>query len=113
MINLLVVDDEEPFRRLLKKELTRKGYAVEVVPDGSDALRLLQDKFFDVILLDVVMPGIDGISLMKKLKEDSGTTSPGRVADRGEFRWPQGGLRRYKSDFHGHLCRDRIGADRL
>jgi DNA-binding NtrC family response regulator len=73
MINVLVVDDEEPFRRLLKKELTRKGYAVEVAPDGSEALRLLNDKSFDVILLDVVMPGIDGISLMKKLKEDSGT----------------------------------------
>jgi DNA-binding NtrC family response regulator len=73
MINVLVVDDEEPFRRLLKKELTRKGYAVEVAPDGSEALRLLHGKSFDVILLDVVMPGIDGISLMKKLKEDSGT----------------------------------------
>jgi DNA-binding NtrC family response regulator len=73
MINVLVVDDEEPFRRLLKKELTRKGYSVEVASDGSEALRLLNDKSFDVILLDVVMPGIDGISLMKKLKEDSGT----------------------------------------
>jgi DNA-binding NtrC family response regulator len=73
MINVLVVDDEEPFRRLLKKELARKGYAVEVAPDGSEALRLLQEKSFNVILLDVVMPGIDGISLMKKLKEDSGT----------------------------------------
>jgi two-component system, NtrC family, response regulator AtoC len=72
MINILVVDDEEPFRRLLKKELTRKGYAVEVAPDGNEALRLLRDRSFDVILLDVVMPGVDGISLMKKLKEDSG-----------------------------------------
>jgi DNA-binding NtrC family response regulator len=75
MINVLVVDDEEPFRRLLKKELTRKGYAVEVAPDGSEALRLLRDRSFDVILLDVVMPGVDGISLMKKLKEDSGSPS--------------------------------------
>lgn len=73
MINVLVVDDEEPFRRLLRKELTRKGYAVEVASDGSEALRLLHAEAFDVILLDVVMPGIDGISLMKKLKEDSGT----------------------------------------
>jgi two-component system response regulator AtoC len=73
MINVLVVDDEEPFRRLLKKELTRKGYAVEAAPDGVEALRLLHDKSFNVILLDVIMPGIDGISLMKKLKEDSGT----------------------------------------
>src|SRR5512146_3143485 len=72
MINILAVDDEEPFRRLLKKELTRKGYAVEVASDGSQALLLLRDRVFDVILLDVVMPGVDGISLMKKLKEDSG-----------------------------------------
>ena len=72
MINILVVDDEEPFRRLLKKELTRKGYAVEVASDGNEALRLLRDNAFDVILLDVVMPGMDGVSLMKKLKEDSG-----------------------------------------
>jgi DNA-binding NtrC family response regulator len=71
MINILVVDDEEPFRRLLNKELSRKGYAVDVAHDGSEALRLLCDRSFDVILLDVVMPGVDGISLMKKLKEDS------------------------------------------
>jgi DNA-binding NtrC family response regulator len=72
MINILVVDDEEPFRRLLNKELTRKGYAVEVAHDGGEALRLLRDRSFDIILLDVVMPGVDGISLMKNLKEDPG-----------------------------------------
>ncbi len=75
MINILVIDDEEPFRRLLKKELTRKGYAVEVASDGDEALRTLSDRSFDVILLDVVMPGIDGLSLMKKLKEDSAAPS--------------------------------------
>jgi len=73
MINILVVDDEEPFRRLLNKELTRKGYTVEVAHDGGEALRLLHDRSFDIILLDVVMPSVDGISLMKKMKEDSGT----------------------------------------
>jgi DNA-binding NtrC family response regulator len=73
MINILVVDDEEPFRRLLNKELTRKGYAVQTARDGDEALRVLRDNVFDVILLDVVMPGMDGLSLMKKLKEDSGS----------------------------------------
>jgi two-component system response regulator AtoC len=73
MINILVVDDEEPFRRLLKKELTRKGYAVEVAADGGEALRILRDRSFDVVLLDVIMPGVDGISLMKALKEDPGS----------------------------------------
>jgi DNA-binding NtrC family response regulator len=72
MINILVVDDEEPFRRLLKKELARKGYSVDAASDGNEALRLLRDRSYDVILLDVVMPGVDGISLMKKMKDDPG-----------------------------------------
>jgi two-component system, NtrC family, response regulator AtoC len=70
MLNILVVDDEEPFRRLLKNELTRKGYTVSVAADGGEALRLLSSNVFDAILLDVVMPGMDGLSLMKTLKED-------------------------------------------
>jgi two-component system response regulator AtoC len=72
MIKVLVVDDEEPFRRLLKNELTRKGYAVEVAADGAAALRLLAEAAFDVALLDVVMPGMDGLALMKRLKEEGG-----------------------------------------
>jgi two-component system response regulator AtoC len=70
MLNILVVDDEEPFRRLLKNELSRKGYTVSVAADGGEALRLLSGSAFDAILLDVVMPGMDGLSLMKTLKED-------------------------------------------
>jgi DNA-binding NtrC family response regulator len=70
MIRVLVVDDEEPFRRLLKKELSRKGFDVEVAPDGLTARKILKDRSFDVILLDIIMPGIDGISLMRKMKED-------------------------------------------
>jgi two-component system response regulator AtoC len=71
MIKVLVVDDEEPFRRLLKRELGRKGFAVEVAADGREALELLRERAFDVILLDVVMPGLDGLSTMKTLREDS------------------------------------------
>lgn len=70
MIKVLVVDDEEPFRRLLKKELTRKGFSVEVTPDGENALRLVAQDTFDVVLLDIVMPGIDGIAVMKKMMQD-------------------------------------------
>ena len=70
MVNILVVDDEEPFRRLLKNELTRKGYSVSVAADGGEAQRLMSNSAFDAVLLDVVMPGMDGLSLMKTLKED-------------------------------------------
>jgi two-component system response regulator AtoC len=69
-IRILVVDDEEPFRRLLKKELSRKGFAVETAPDGRTALNILKEQVFNVILLDIMMPGMDGLSLMKKLQAD-------------------------------------------
>src|SRR5512135_3830209 len=69
-IRVLVVDDEEPLRRLLKKELARKGFSVEAAPDGNAALEILKGNTFDILLLDIIMPGIDGISLMKKLQAD-------------------------------------------
>jgi two-component system response regulator AtoC len=71
MIRVLVVDDEEPLRRLLQKELSRKGFSVEVAPDGGEALDLLKDSAYDVVLLDIMMPGVNGIEVMKRLKEDS------------------------------------------
>ncbi|MGE5893082.1 MAG: sigma-54-dependent transcriptional regulator [bacterium] len=70
MIRVLVVDDEEPFRRLLKKELARKKFLVETAAEGKTALDILKEQTFDVILLDIMMPGMDGITFMKKLKAD-------------------------------------------
>ncbi|MBI5073825.1 MAG: sigma-54-dependent Fis family transcriptional regulator [Nitrospirae bacterium] len=70
MIKVLVVDDEEPLRRLLKKELARKGFTADVAPDGKTALSLARQNTYDVVLLDIMMPGVDGITVMKKLKTD-------------------------------------------
>jgi DNA-binding NtrC family response regulator len=70
MIRILAVDDEEPMRRLLMKELPRKGFTVETAPDGNTAYGLIRKNTYDIVLLDIVMPGIDGISLMKKLRHD-------------------------------------------
>ncbi len=70
MVKVLVVDDEEPLRRLLKKELARKGFLVDAANDGDAALKMLGEDVYDVVLVDIVMPGIDGISLIKKIKED-------------------------------------------
>ena len=69
-IRVLVVDDEEPLRRLLRKELGRKGFPVQTAADGAGALELLKNNVFDVLLLDIVMPGIDGIGLMERMKAD-------------------------------------------
>jgi len=70
MIKVFVVDDEEPFRRLLKKELTRKGFAVDTAADGEEALRFLKENSCDVVLLDILMPAMDGITLLGRLKGD-------------------------------------------
>jgi len=68
MIRVLAIDDEEPFRRLLKKELTRKGFHLDTAEGAEPALSMLRDSSYDAILLDILMPGMDGITLMKKLK---------------------------------------------
>jgi len=70
MIHVLVVDDEEPFRRLLKNELTRKGFSIDTAERGDEALARLKEKAYDVVLLDILMPGLDGISVMKELGPD-------------------------------------------
>jgi len=70
MIRVLAIDDEEPFRRLLKNELTRKGFDLDTAPDGEAALEMLQNATYDAVLLDIMMPGIDGISLLKRFRKD-------------------------------------------
>lgn len=67
---ILVVDDEASLRLLLSKELSREGYAVEVVADGTSALRRLREDIFHVILLDIVMPGVDGVGVLKTIREE-------------------------------------------
>ncbi|MEW6530007.1 MAG: response regulator [Thermodesulfobacteriota bacterium] len=66
---LLLVDDEIPFAANLLKLLSRRGYEVSAVHDGSSALRIVEEQEFDVIILDQNMPGKDGITVLKELKK--------------------------------------------
>ena len=66
--HLLVVDDDERIRGLLQKFLMRNGYLVTVARDGAQARRLLGGLEFDMIVLDVMMPGEDGITLTQDLR---------------------------------------------
>ncbi|MBP7148919.1 MAG: sigma-54-dependent Fis family transcriptional regulator [Acidobacteria bacterium] len=69
-IRLLLADDEEPLRRILSRELVRKGHLVTPAEDGRRALGFLAEEEFDVAILDVRMPGMDGLALLRTLKED-------------------------------------------
>ncbi|HEX2956167.1 MAG TPA: sigma-54 dependent transcriptional regulator [Chitinispirillaceae bacterium] len=67
---ILVVDDEASLRLLLTKELIRVGYSVEAVNDGDDALARLREDFFNIVLLDIVMPKTDGIETLRIMKQE-------------------------------------------
>jgi two-component system response regulator MprA len=65
---ILVVDDDTRLRRALKRVLVANGFAVEVAEDGSDALARLRAGSYDAVVLDVMMPGSDGIEVCERLR---------------------------------------------
>ena len=71
--HLLIVDDDERIRDLLKKFLMRHGFLVTAARDAAHARRILSGLDFDLIVLDVMMPGEDGISLTRALRETQTT----------------------------------------
>ena len=67
---ILVVDDTEANRALLSRRLSRDGHAVEMASDGHSALELLSHSEFDLVLLDLMMPDINGFDVLRRLKDD-------------------------------------------
>ena len=68
--NILVVDDEEDILELLTYNLTREGYQVAGALTGEDALKKIRSRDFDLIVLDLMLPGMDGLEVTKRLKND-------------------------------------------
>ena len=68
---LLVVDDQEANRDLLSRRLAMQGYRVETAESGSRALALLGESPFDLVLLDIMMPGMDGYDVLSRIKDDA------------------------------------------
>ena len=66
---ILLVDDEVVFANNMSKLLTRRGYQVKAVNSGDEALRALMDNSFDVMVLDLKMPGMDGIATMQEMRK--------------------------------------------
>ncbi|MGL4522042.1 MAG: response regulator transcription factor [Bacilli bacterium] len=71
---ILVVDDEESIATLLRFNLEKAGYEVVVVHDGKSALEAAQSEYFDAIVLDVMLPRMDGIEVCKELRAQKYTT---------------------------------------
>ncbi|WP_277563613.1 response regulator transcription factor [Cohnella ginsengisoli] len=70
---ILVVDDEERIRRLLRMYLEKEGYVIEEAEDGETALRLALQEEYDLIVLDLMLPGIDGMEVCSRLRQSKAT----------------------------------------
>lgn len=68
--HLLVVDDNAANRDLLQRHLRRQGFSSAPAADGEEALSLLAAGGFDLVLLDVMMPGLDGFEVLQRIKAD-------------------------------------------
>lgn len=71
IMKILVVDDSEINREILQQRLTNYGYQVEMAVDGLDGLEKLKQESFDLILLDIMMPGLDGYEILERVKSDA------------------------------------------
>ena len=68
---ILIIEDEEKLARFIELELTFEGYAVEKAGDGRAGLALALEKPFDLIALDVMLPGLNGIEILRRLRQTS------------------------------------------
>lgn len=67
---ILLVEDEEIINELLQKKLTQEGYEVTVARDGEEGLRLMREIKPDLVLLDIIMPKMDGFQVMEEMQKD-------------------------------------------
>ncbi|MBI5640538.1 MAG: response regulator [Nitrospirae bacterium] len=65
---LLIVEDEDTLCESLKRVFMREGYEVDIASSAEDALSMLEDKSYDVIITDIMLPGMNGIELLKKCR---------------------------------------------
>ncbi len=68
-MKILIVDDDQHIRRLYKEELEDEGYEVVAAATGTEALELFERENPDLVTLDILMPDIDGIKLLRQMKE--------------------------------------------
>ncbi|MBI5575571.1 MAG: response regulator [Deltaproteobacteria bacterium] len=86
MKKILVVDDEENIRELYRDELSEEGYSVELAENGQAALSKFEKFQPDLVTLDVMMPGMNGIEVLRRIREKNPSVPVLLLTAFGEFR---------------------------
>jgi DNA-binding response OmpR family regulator len=68
-MHILVCDDEKLIRDLIKEYVENEGYTCDEATDGEEAVELVEEKDYDLIIMDIMMPGMDGMSAVKEIKQ--------------------------------------------
>ncbi len=68
---ILIIEDDEMLRGLITQKLSREGYKVTCAIDGESGLKAVKDEMPDLVLLDILLPGLDGFEVLRKIKQDT------------------------------------------
>jgi DNA-binding response OmpR family regulator len=98
-MRILVVEDEKKTASFIRKALQAEGHAVDVLHDGSDALAAVASTPFDVVVLDVMLPGRDGLSVVRQMRERQIATPVLLLTARGEVSEKVEGLNAGADDY--------------
>ena len=82
--SILVVDDEPTIAEIVARYLQRAGYEARIASDGTEALALAAERTPDLVVLDLMLPGVDGLDVLRKLHSDGGRTPVVLLTARGE-----------------------------
>jgi DNA-binding response OmpR family regulator len=98
-MRVLVVEDEHKIANSIKRGLEQEGYAVDVAYDGEDGYDLASSESYSVIVLDLMLPGMDGMSICKKLRDEGNHTPILILTARGELSDKVDGLNSGADDY--------------
>src|ERR1700694_5348209 len=98
-MRVLVVEDEKKTASFIRRALQAESFAVDVTHNGNDALAAASGTLFDVILLDIMLPGRDGLSVLRQLRERKNTTPVLLLSARGEVNERVEGLNSGADDY--------------
>src|SRR5665213_3458707 len=98
-MHVLVVEDEPKMMSFIQKACQEEGFAVTGAEDGWNALEFLRERSFDVVVMDIMMPGPDGLSVLRQYRDEGGTAPVLLLSARGEVSERVDGLNAGADDY--------------